>query len=317
VFGLIAWCVRPGFPQVVSGSIDMGGQRGESCGAIERADGLIGGEVSEERIELGGAEGFGEIAIHAAGEVALAIALHGVGGDGVDGQVCAGVLLLLADGEGGFNAVHVGHLDIHEDAVEDLGFEEFEDLETTGGKGCAMASLFEQAQGELLVDEVVFGDEDVEDGSDGFAKKRRDLFWGVGVLEGGTLSDGVADGTGDGGAEFGLADGFDEVRGDAEFGAAGDVAVVAGGGEHHDGWSFELLVGADAGDEVEAVGLGHVHVGDDEAEGGVEGVGAKQSQHGGFAAVSGDRAEAPAGEHALEDAAVGGVVVDDEDAEIA
>ena len=92
---------------------------------------------------------------------------------------------------------------------------------------------------------------------------------------------------------------------------------MAGGGEHHDGGSGEVLFGPDTANEVETVGVGHVHVCEDKTVGFADAVGAEEAIHGSIGTVRCIRLHPPAGEHAIQDAAVGGVVVDDEDTHVA
>lgn len=55
----------------------------------------------------------GQVVIHADGQATFSIALHGVGRDGDDGKVAAGLGVPASDRDGGFEAVHNGHLDVH------------------------------------------------------------------------------------------------------------------------------------------------------------------------------------------------------------
>ncbi len=71
-------------------------------------------------VEFGGLHGFHDVAVHAGLQTAVAVALHGVGGHGDDGQML-GVRLPPADLGGGFQTVHLGHLDIHQDEIEGAG----------------------------------------------------------------------------------------------------------------------------------------------------------------------------------------------------
>ena len=125
-----------------------------------------------------------------------------------------------------------------------------------------MATLFEKAFGEHLIDGVIFGKED--------AQRALRIECVVGVA--GDHRDGCrfllgSEDIGDAFAEFSLAHWLEQVGSDAEFLAAGGIAFLAAGGEHHDGGGDELWPFADMADEIEAVHLRHVHVGEDETEG--------------------------------------------------
>src|ERR1019366_6765799 len=71
-------------------------------------------EALQQRVEFFAPDRFGEVAIHAGVHAALVVALHGVRGHGDDGLVPAGAALTLADRGGGFEAVHLGHLYVHQ-----------------------------------------------------------------------------------------------------------------------------------------------------------------------------------------------------------
>jgi len=64
--------------------------------------------------------------------------------------------------------------------------------------------------------------------------------------------------------ELFLADGLDEVGGDAEFAAARSVTEVSGRGEHEDADIVKSGVLAQLRGKSEAVGIGHVGVQDEE-----------------------------------------------------
>ena len=112
--------------------------------------------------EVGRGDGFGEVVVHAGVEAAFAVAVHGVGGHGDDGELFPAVV--GADGAGGFDTVEFGHLDVHEDEVVVAGGEGFEGLFAVGGDVDDVAAFAEDGGDDLLVDEVVFGEEDAEAG---------------------------------------------------------------------------------------------------------------------------------------------------------
>src|SRR5579875_19961 len=107
-------------------------------------------------------QGLGDVTVHSSGEAAFFVAAHGVGGHGDDGNVLASEALVAANGSGGFEAIHFGHLNVHQDRVERLVFESvqygFARLDRLDG----VPSLFEQAHGESAIDRVVFGDQDFQ-----------------------------------------------------------------------------------------------------------------------------------------------------------
>jgi hypothetical protein len=76
------------------------------------------GEVGDELRQHPLVDGFGQVVVHALANEALPLTGNGMGGDRDDGGL--GVEGVVADRLGGADAVHDGHLDIHEDDVERL-----------------------------------------------------------------------------------------------------------------------------------------------------------------------------------------------------
>lgn len=80
-----------------------------------------------------GVDGFGDVIIHAGGDAAVAFFCGGVGGHGDDGERVEA--FFRADFGSGLVAVHLGHLEVHEDEVEGVGvgLEGLDGLETIIG----------------------------------------------------------------------------------------------------------------------------------------------------------------------------------------
>ena len=105
-------------------------------------------------------EWLGEIVVHPCGQTPVAIALHGVGGQGDDRDACRLLLPFpFADGGCGGEAIHDGHLAVHEhDAIG-----------MCGGEGAGLPAIFravyvvteqfEQPHRDLAVDRIVFDQE--------------------------------------------------------------------------------------------------------------------------------------------------------------
>ena len=108
-------------------------------------------------MKLFGRKWFGEIAIGAGSEKALAILSHGVRGEGDDRDVpsCAG--LRAANLRRCFHAVHIRHLHIHENEVKCIYRERVQCL-SAGDDVCdVVASLFQKHGCEQSVYRVVLG----------------------------------------------------------------------------------------------------------------------------------------------------------------
>ncbi len=113
------------------------------------------------------AQGLAEEVVHAGGVAGRDDLGGGRCGDGDDGDVAVGALLAAADLACGGVAVHEWHVDVHEDGVEGLGFEQAEGFDAVGCNDAGVAVEAEQAHGDELVDLVVLGDEDAQAGLGG------------------------------------------------------------------------------------------------------------------------------------------------------
>jgi hypothetical protein len=115
-------------------------------------------------------DGLGDMVVHAGIDAALAFLRHGMGGHGDDGQV--GKAGIGTDPVGGLKAVHLGHLQVHQDHVEGIGARCHDGIEgnpAVVGNADRGADALEQATGDLL-DFIVFGNEDAQTGQDVVAR---------------------------------------------------------------------------------------------------------------------------------------------------
>jgi hypothetical protein len=104
-------------------------------------------------------DGFAEVIVHTGGQAVLAVFAGGVGRYRDDNGLCA---FVSTDEACGFEAVHFGHLDIHEYEVVAILLELFEDFFSIGGHAWIITHFIEDDEGQLLVDGVVLGQEDAE-----------------------------------------------------------------------------------------------------------------------------------------------------------
>ena len=107
------------------------------------------------------AEGFGHKAIHAGREDSLAISRHGVRGQ--TDHARAGQALsrfIRTDPASRFEAVHQGHLPVHEDDIERALLECREGRHPVRGNADGVASAFEHGARDGLVERVVLRDQD-------------------------------------------------------------------------------------------------------------------------------------------------------------
>ena len=124
-------------------------------------------------------DGFAEIVVHAGFEAFLFVAFHGVGGQGDDTGPGGGVgpggwagpasgpgggVRLgagLADKAGGFEPIHPGHLEVHQNDVKSFVGCGVDCLQAVVDHGWGITQFLEYIEDHLLVDHIVFGDEDL------------------------------------------------------------------------------------------------------------------------------------------------------------
>lgn len=210
--------------------------------------------------ELIEADGFREEVVHAGLEATFTIAGEGVGGEGDDDAGIGGGVLAFAKADlgGSFEAVHFGHLAIHEDEVMGVVEGGGEGIAAVGGEFDLEAEAGEHAADDELIGGVILGDEDAGGHGGGGQGIRSGRGSGLGC---GELEERVAEGGGGDGAaggEDGNAEGG-EVRGEGE----------------------EIFVGEDGGARA-ALGSGLFEEAAD-GEGVVEGVGGVAEGTGGEA----------------------------------
>ena len=102
--------------------------------------------------------------VHAGAQAGLAVLRHRIGGQCDDGQALARRLLARADLPGRLESVHLGHVAIHQDEVEvalRVGIQRFA---AVVDHRHAVALDLQDAERNLLVDEVVFHQQDLAAG---------------------------------------------------------------------------------------------------------------------------------------------------------
>ena len=104
-------------------------------------------------------ERFADVAIHAGVEAAFPVAGHGVRGHSDDGDVPTGVLFAGANLHRRAQAIHRRHLHIHEDEVESLSRYRRQGGTTVADDLDRMTPTLQHRDCQLLVDEVVLGEE--------------------------------------------------------------------------------------------------------------------------------------------------------------
>ena len=118
-----------------------------------------GRQVRQGLVQVAEGDGFGEVTVHAGFEAALAVAFHGVGRQRDDRQAAAGAVLSGADAGGRLEAVHAGHLQVHQHGVERLAAENGHGFCAVGDHHGGRAEFADQGGRQPLEDRVVLGDE--------------------------------------------------------------------------------------------------------------------------------------------------------------
>ena len=240
-----------------------GARRQGVCGGggwVREFGGACAGKVAGEHIgECVKIDGLGKIIIHPGGEAIVAVAFHSVGGEGDDGDVrcraavLRGGLFQAADLAGGFEAVHFGHLAVHEDQVVARAAEGGEHFAATGGEVIGVAGGGEGFGDDELIHLIVLGNEDVAAaGGPEFAGRRSEwLGRGRSGEESGGEPEGGAFAGGAGDADL-AAHEFGELFADGQ--AQAGAAVFAGGGGIDLGEGLEEPADAVGGDSDAGVG---------------------------------------------------------------
>ena len=121
----------------------------------ETFDDLIDRPQQIERLER-----LGRIIVHARVQAILPVADHRVSGHSNDGQMAARRLFSSSDFGRGLETVHDRHLNVHKDRVEGLLIKRSQRLFSVGRDGYAVPPVLEDSDGQLLIYDIVLGDQD-------------------------------------------------------------------------------------------------------------------------------------------------------------
>ncbi|OQB78869.1 MAG: hypothetical protein BWX86_03013 [Verrucomicrobia bacterium ADurb.Bin122] len=181
------------------------------------------------------------------------------------------VPLKAADGAGGFEPVHFGHLHVHKNKIVVVLAERGDGFEAATDEGGLVAVILEETQGDLLVHDIVLGHEDARGGAERGGRLGAwlgDLGRRCGVRGGGR---GDPERVQEGVAQAGFGDGFELGGRDTVF-----LQLLGGGafflrGEQEyggRGWRWDRVEGVR---ELQAVGVRHWIINEDELVGSVRG----------------------------------------------
>ena len=105
---------------------------------------------------------FGDIAVHAGAQTLFPVPFHGARRHRNDRDVAARETFPCADDGGSGEAAHFRHLHIHQNHIESPPAHRLQGLPAIDGDFDPMTVLFEQPYSQLLVDGVVFRQQDMQ-----------------------------------------------------------------------------------------------------------------------------------------------------------
>src|SRR5579863_1275187 len=115
------------------------------------------GSGDEGMIEFFWPDRFRDVAVHARREALLTVTTHGMRRESYYANSLAAFFLILADHSSGFEAVHDGHLHVHQNNIELEGLESFDCFEAIVSNCDVVTLALQKSYGEALVDETVLG----------------------------------------------------------------------------------------------------------------------------------------------------------------
>ena len=115
----------------------------------------------QRRLQITDTDGLGNVIIHAGLQTLFAIAYERVAGHGDDARAFPGgpTLTNLA---GRFEAIHLRHLHVEKQYVVGLLFQRLEDFQAVAGNVSAVPQLVQDTDTDLLVDGIVIGQEQMQ-----------------------------------------------------------------------------------------------------------------------------------------------------------
>ena len=246
----------------------------------------------------------GNVTIHAGRQALFTVALHGVSRHGDDRYVTARTTFTVADQRGRLQAVQFGHLHIHKNEIKGLRFPR-RNCRASIPCHCDLVSpLRQEAHREFLIGKAVLRQQNLQR-----TNRRKYSRQGRFLV---AFDRSYSQHRHDGIEQFRLFDGLHQITGDVERLSTGDVSRSIARGEHDDQCRSQDRVAAHVLHQTEAVGLGHIDVGQHELERMARlGRRFEHRQRFGGPRCCG-RLHPPVLEHFIEQPPIGGVVIDDQ-----
>ena len=170
-------------------------------------------------------------------------------------------LLFLTQQHGRFQPIHLWHLHIHQHQIVGPLLQRRQSFSSIAGDNHMVATLLKKPYGQLLVDRVVFRQQNMQ------ARCRPTILLQRVLSNHGNRSSLLfrIQNPRDGLSQLRLTNRFQKIRRDPQLSAACSVSSLATRGKHHDRRGRQLRPFIDLFHKPKPVHLGHMHIGQDEA----------------------------------------------------
>ena len=213
-------------------------------------------------------QGFGQVVIHARHQTLLTITGHGIGREGNNWQArITHRRTLSANCTCGLQAIHVWHLHIHQHQAVIFLLQGFQGFKSVCGKIDAQTELLQQGGGDLLIDQIVFRQQQSRRAEDrqwgGFATgmTRENRF--LSLLRGQILGHHQREQT----LQILVIQGFTQIPRKADIGKVIGIARRRQGGQHDHAQLAKTRVSTHAPPKFGPIHLRHLHINQGQGKG--------------------------------------------------
>ena len=220
-----------------------------------------------------------------------------------------GSLFTLPDGHGRLEAIHGGHLAVHQDQIELLALQDLQGVGAVGHRLVAQPQVVQHGQRHLLVDQVVFGQQHPPDEGGrrlAWIVRCRRLCWRLRLLQ--PLHHGVV--------EIRLTNRLGQILAVGAGLHATARQGIARGAEDDDRHLRQGCIALHPRQQAEAILFRHHHVGQQHVEGGVDHLSLLEQGHRLADVLRQGYLAVPGGQLMRQDLQIGGVVIDHQHLEL-